>query len=188
MTQAYDPYYRDFPSNLLPARTPFTRAGQGDAGQVFVYMTRKWVRWSMVLDRTRLDLIHDEARQCIPPGFSQFWLLEKRYSTARPGGRARTRPSLENYPFDRFTPPVETERPATGNDDNHFIEKRSSFPVLEEKLLIVLREPPQRPDGKGDVLSYHLREAEALRAAEAYTRRSQRRAVVALLLWDEFWF
>ena len=65
---------------------------------------------------------------------------------------------------------------------------------------LVLREPPQRPDGKGDVLSYHLREAEALkeirerleradtRAAEAYTRRSQRRAVVALLLWDEFWF
>ena len=92
MTQAYDPYYRDFPSNLLPARTPFTRAGQGDAGHVFVYMTRKWIRWSMVLDRTRLDLIHDEARQCIPPGFSQFWLLEKRYSTTRPGGRARTRP------------------------------------------------------------------------------------------------
>lgn len=171
MTQAYDPYYRDFPSNLLPARTPFTRAGQGDAGHVFVYMTRKWVRWSMVLDRTRLDLIHDEARQCIPPGFSQFWLLEKRYSTTRPGSRARPRPSLDDYPFDRFTPPVETERP-----------------VLEEKLLVVLREPPQRPDGKGDVLSYHLREAEALRAAEAYTRRSQRRAVVALLLWDEFWF
>ena len=171
MVQPYDPYYRYFPSNLLPARTPFTRAGQRDAGHVFIYMTRKWIRWSLVLDKTRLNLIHDEARQCIPPGFSQFWLLEKRYSTAKPGGRSRTRASLENYPFDRFTPPVETERP-----------------VLEEKLLIVLREPPQQPDGKGDVLSYHLREAEALRAAEAYTRRSQRRAIVALLLWDEFWF
>lgn len=180
MAHAYDPYYRDFPSNLLPAHTPFTRAGQGDAGHVFIYMTRKWRRgvnlssegdtftpcWSLVLDRSRLDLIHAEARQCIPPGFSQLWLLEKRYSTARPGGRAR--PVLTHPPVDRRGPPPKT--------------------ILEEQLLVVLREPPQRPDGKGDVLSYHLRETEALRAAEAYTRRSRHRAVVAGLLWDELWF
>ncbi len=186
MAHAYDPYYRDFPSNLLPARTPFTRAGQGDAGHIFIYMTRKWMRWSLVLDRTRLNLIHDEARQCIPPGFSQFWLLEKRYSTARLGGRAR--PSLKHYPLDRFRPPPETGRPGKRNDADPLIKKSASFALLEEKLLIVLREPRRRPDGKGDVLSYHLREAEARRAAEAYTRRSRCRAVVAGLLWDELWF
>ena len=84
----YDPYYRDFPSNLLPVRTPFTRAGQHDAGQVFIYMTRKWVRWSLLLDHTRMERIYDEARECIPSGFSQFWLLEKRYSTKKPRMRS----------------------------------------------------------------------------------------------------
>lgn len=170
-TPQYDPYYRDFPSNLLPVRTPFTRPGRRDAGQVFVYMTRKWVRWSLLLDHTHMDSIYEEARQCIPAGFSQFWLLQKRYSTPKPGAQSRSSALLRRYPYDQFEPTVESKRP-----------------VLEEKLTVVLREPLQQPDGRGDVLSYHLREAEAVAAAEAYTRQFRRRAIVARLLWDELWF
>lgn len=170
-THQYDPYYRDFPSNLVPVRTPFTRSGQHDAGQVFVYMTRKWIRWSLLLDKTRIDSIYEEARQCIPAGFSQFWLLQKRYSTPKPGARSRSSAAPSTFPSKQFASPVELQRP-----------------VLEEKLTIVLREPPQQPDGQGDVLSYHLRETEAVAAAKAYTRQFRRRAIVALLLWDELWF
>lgn len=164
----YDPYYRNFPSNLLPVRTPFTRAGQHDAGQVFIYMTRKWVRWSLLLDHTRLERIYGEARECIPSGFSQFWLLEKRHSTQKPRMRSGS------------------SRPAGPDRGEGAAESHPT--ALAEKLYVVLREPLQQPDGKGDVLSYHLYEAEAVAAADAYTRQYRRRAVVGLLLWDELWF
>jgi hypothetical protein len=174
--QHYDPYYRAFPSNLLPVRTPFTRAGQHDAGHVFIYMTRKWVRWSLLLDHTRLECIYDEARECIPSGFSQFWLLEKRYSTQKPRMPKRS---------SRFIASGQSKAPGG------ISEERASEPhptALEEKLYVALREPPQQPDGKGDMLSYHLHEAGAVAAADAYTRQFGRRAVVGLLLWDELWF
>jgi hypothetical protein len=171
----YDPYYRNFPSNLLPVRTPFTRAGRHGAGQVFIYMTRKWVRWSLLLDHTRMERIYDEARECIPAGFSQFWLLEKRYSTQKPRMRGRGAP--------RRAGPDQS-------DQSHLAEIAAEPPptALAEKLCVVLRDPPQQPDGKGDILSYYLHEAEAVAAANAYTRQQQRRAVVGRLLWDELWF
>ena len=168
----YDPYYRDFPSNLLPTRTPFTRAGHHDTGQVFIYMTRKWVRWSLLLDHTRIERIYDEARECIPSGFSQFWLLEKCYSTQK----SRTRSGSSRSVASR-------QSKASGERAN---EPQPT--ALEEKLYVTLREPPQQPDGKGDMLSYHLHESEAVAAADAYTRQQHRRAVVGLLLWDELWF
>ena len=172
----YDPYYRNFPSNLLPVRTPFTRAGHHDAGHVFIYMTRKWIRWSLLLDHSRIERIYDEARECIPSGFSQFWLLEKCYSTQKPHLRnrsSRTVASSQSKASDGISGELASEPHSTG---------------LEEKLYVALREPPQQPDGKGDMLSYHLHKAEAVAAADAYTRQHRRRAVVGLLLWDELWF
>jgi hypothetical protein len=80
-TEQYDPYYRDLPSTLMPARTPFTRPGRHDAGQIFIYVTNKAKRWSVLLDKTRIEGLYEEARQYVPRGISQFWLLEKRYST-----------------------------------------------------------------------------------------------------------
>ena len=168
----YDPYYRNFPSRLLPARTPFTRAGDYDAGQVFIYMTRKWVRWSLLLDSSFMERIYDEARECIPSGFSQFWLLEKRYCTQKP--RRRNKPARSGL--------LSQSKVADG------IVRKAHPTALEEKLYVALREPPRQPDGKGDMLSYHLHETEAVTAADAYTRHHGRRAGVGLLLWDELWW
>ena len=172
----YDPYYRNFPSNLLPVRTPFTQAGHYDAGDVFIYMTRKWVRWSLLLDHTRMEHIYDEARVYIPSGFSQFWLLEKCYSTQKPrlrNGASRVVASRQSKASGGISGENASEPHPTAS---------------EEKLYVALREPPQQPDGKGDLLSYHLLKAEAVAAADAYTRQYRRRAVVGLLLWDELWF
>lgn len=51
----YDPYYRNFPSTALPARTPFTHSGRGDAGHVFSYLTHRKPNWSLLLDKSRLE-------------------------------------------------------------------------------------------------------------------------------------
>ena len=125
----YDPYYRNFPSNLLPVRTPFTRAGHHDAGHVFIYMARKWIRWSLLLDHSRIERIYDEARECIPSGFSQFWLLEKCYSTQKPHLRnrsSRTVASSQSKASDGISGELASEPHSTG---------------LEEKLYVALREP-----------------------------------------------
>src|SRR5262245_5037227 len=165
-----DPYYRDFLSNVVPLRTPFTRSGRHDAGQVFIYMTNMWKRWSLLLDKARADGVYVEARQHIPRGISQFWLLEKRYSTHK----VRAWP-IGNRPR-RNTPLAQKDFPA-----------EMARGVWPGKLLVVLKEPSQYYTPQGDVLSYHLQEAEAIAAAESYTRRHHRRAIVGLLLWDELW-
>jgi hypothetical protein len=168
--ELYDPYYRDLPSIVMPARTPFTRAGQLDTGHVFIYMTHKWKRWSLLLNKSCVDNIYEEARLYIPRGFSQFLLLEKRYST-------QTRKV--------FSPHSPTQRSTTLNHSTRSAERD---PRIEEgRPLVVLREPVRSDTPQGDVLSYHLEEAVAVAAAETYTRQHHRRAVVGLLLWDEMW-
>lgn len=156
-------YYRDFPSNLLPARTPFTRAGRGDAGQLFIYVSNRLLRWSLLLAKDRVEQIYPEARQQIPPGFAHVWLLEKRYSTRRADtpGRAPAPATVQDH-----------RTPVTGLG--------GSF--------VVLAEPSPAPGAQGDVLSYHLQEDAAVAAADGYTRRHRRRAIVGLLVWDDYWF
>ena len=58
-------YYRDFPSNVLPARTPFTRPGRGDAGLLFIYVSNRQLRWSLLLAKDRVERIYPEARKQI---------------------------------------------------------------------------------------------------------------------------
>ena len=163
-----DYYYRDFPSNILPARTPFTRVGQGDSGQLFIYVSNRRRRWSLLLAKDRVEEIYREARKQIPPGFAHVWLLEKRYSTRPANFHARARPqSPPANPQDRGN-----RTPVTGLGES----------------LIVLAEPSQSPGVQGDVLSYHLQESKAVEAAEEYTKWHRRRAVVGLLVWDDYWF
>jgi hypothetical protein len=159
----YDPYYRDLPSNVMPARTPFTRPGQRDAGHVFIYMTHKWKRWSLLLDKTCVENVYEEARLYIPRGFAQLLLLEKRYSTLNPKIFTAQNLSKKSKHAQTIQPP-EPGRP-----------------------FVVLREPIPSDTPQGDVLSYHLEEAAAITAAETYTRQHHRRAVVGLLLWDTMW-
>lgn len=169
--ELYDPYYRDLPSNLVPARTPFTRPGRSDVGHVFIYLTNKSKRWSVLLNKMRLEYLYDEARQCIPRGISQFWLLEKRYSTHKPGvanAPNRARRSLYISQGNSFTEPDRQ--------------------LGSSKTLIVLREPERSYTRQSDILSYHFDEAAAVAAAETYTHKHHRRAVVGLLLWDEAWW
>lgn len=100
--EKYDPYYRAFPSNVVPIRTPFTRPGCRDAGHVFLYVMNTQKRWSLLLDETRAVGIYEEARQRIPDGICQLWLVEKRYSTRKPrsprppGSRVRGNASLDH--------------------------------------------------------------------------------------------
>lgn len=157
-------YYRDFPSNVLPARTPFTRPGHGDAGQLFIYVSNRLLRWSLLLAKERVEQIYSEARKQIPPGFAHIWLLEKRYSTRQPKTSARPKPFATGHP--------DTRTPVTGLGES----------------FVVLAEPSQTPGVQGDVLSYHLRENAAIDAADAYTTRHRRRAIVGLLVWDDYWF
>src|SRR5262249_13182152 len=114
--------------------------------------------------------IYTEARRYVPGGLSQFWLLEKRYSThtlrVGPSGSHPRR----NISSDQSGVPAKLDH--------------SAWP---DKLLVVLREPSRYYTQQGDVLSYHLQEADAVAAAEAYTRQRHRRAIVGLLLWDEMW-
>jgi hypothetical protein len=168
--EQYDPYYRDLPANVVPARTPFTRPGQSDAGHVFIYLTNKWKRWSLLLDKARTANIYTEARQYVPGGLSQFWFLEKRYSTDKPRVRPLVNHTRRNIPLGPRDFSVELDRGAGPGT-----------------LLVVLREPARYYTQQGDVLSYHLQEADAVAAAETYTRRHHRRAIVGLLLWDEMW-
>src|SRR5262245_14933225 len=156
--EKYDPYYRDLPSSLVPVRTPFTRPGQRDTGHVFIYLTNKWKRWSLLLDKAHIDGIYDEARRYIPRGLSQFWLLEKRYSTHTLRGRPVGNSPRRNVSFDRSDFPIGLDRSAQPG-----------------KLLVVLREPSRYYTQQGDVLSYHLQETDAIAAAETYTRRRHRR-------------
>lgn len=169
-TASYDPYYRHLPSALVPARTPFTRPGRLDAGHVFVYLTSLWKRWSLLLDERSGLGLYDEARQCIPRGISQLWLVEKRYSTQLPRDPSavrRTPPALASR-RSPLPPSTAQERPG-GN------------------LLVVLCEPARVYARQNDIVSYHFEEAEAVAAAELYTRRRHRRALVGRLLWDELW-
>lgn len=169
--EPYDPYYRDLPSYLVPVRTPFTRSGQHDVGHLFFYLTNRGKRWSLLLNKERIDGMYDEARQYVPRGISQFWLLEKRYSTNKPNVQEST---------NRVRPraPVLPQKSAEGTDQQ----------TGTGKTLIVLREPEQTHIRQSDIVSYHFVEADAVAAAENYTRRHHRRAVVGLLLWDEPWW
>ena len=165
-----DPYYRYFPSNVVPVRTPFTRAGRYDAGHLFIYVTNKRRRWSLLLDEKRMQNIYEEAQQNIPGGISQLWLVEKRYSTRKPrsrgtGGRERGR-SLPN-----------PDESSTQSDQR----------VRTEQVLVVLKEPVPSDKLQGDIISYHLNETDAILAAETYTRRYNHRTVVGSLLWDQIW-
>lgn len=169
--EPYDPYYRDLPSNLLPVRTPFTRSGRHDAGHVFIYVTNKSKRWSVLLNETHLESLYDEARQYIPRGISQFWLLEKRYSTHKPGVTNVPNRARNSTRIDQGNSPTESNRQLGSG-----------------KTLVVLREPEHSYTRQSDILSYHFSEAAAVASAEIYTRRHQRRAVVGLLLWDEAWW
>lgn len=168
--ELYDPYYRDLPSSIVPARTPFTRSGPLDAGHLFIYMTHKWKRWSLLLDKSCADNIYEEARLYIPRGFSQFLLLEKRYST-------KTEKVLPSHS------PTQRRTPLGHNTRSTEIAPRAE----EGRPLVVLREPVRSDTPQGDVISYHLEEAAAVAAAETYTRHHHRRAIVGLLLWDEMW-
>lgn len=168
--EKYDPYYRNFPSNVVPIRTPFTRPGGHDAGHVFIYMTNKWKRWSVLLDEARVNEVYEEARQRIPGGLSQFWLLEKRYSTHKSRRLSLSAPRRSNAPSDHIGAPAK-------------LEPR----VPSGAVLVTLKEPSRYATRQGDVLSYHFQEADAVAAAEAYTRRHHRRAIVGLLLWDTIW-
>ncbi len=170
----YDPYYRDFPSNALPARTPFTRSGRNDAGYVFFYLTHKKPNWSLLLEKSRMDYIYAEADMRIPRDFTQFLLLEKRYSTPKLQSRARRAAHPRS-----ITPPPQQE--TLGNSSDSSVRSFSN-------TLIVLREPDPILIKQGDIVSYHLQEDEAIAAAEAYTRQNNHRAIVGLLLWDERWY
>ena len=169
--ESYDPYYRDLPSNVVPVRTPFTRSGQHDVGHLFIYLTNKGKRWSLLLNKARVDGLYDEARQYIPRGISQFWLLEKRYSTHKPGVQDVTNRARSRTPVHQQKSSGETDHQAGTS-----------------RTLVVLREPEHSSTRQSDILSYHFDEAEAVAAAESYTRRHHRRAVVGLLLWDEAWW
>ena len=162
-----DYYYRDFPSQVLPTRTPFTRAGRGDAGLLFIYISNRRQRWSVLLAKEQVEHIYPEARKQIPSGFAHVWLLEKRYSTRPVGFHTRTK-----HPSPLHQPAQGDRTPVTGLGES----------------FILLAEPSPAPGVQGDVLSYHLQEGAAIEAAEEYTRRYRRRAVVGLLVWDDYWF
>ena len=170
----YDPYYRNFPSNALPVRTPFTRSGRNDAGYIFFYLTHKKPNWSLLLEKSRMDYIYAEADMRIPRDFTQFLLLEKRYSTQTSQSRARRsgRP--------RSIPPL-PEQQTVASDSGSSANSSSN-------TLIVLREPDPVLTKQSDIVSYHLREDEAIAAADTHTRQNNRRALVGLLLWDERWY
>ena len=166
-TTSPDYYYRDFPSQVLPTRTPFTRVGRGDAGLLFIYISNRRQRWSVLLDKERVEHLYPEARKQIPPGFAHVWLLEKCYSTRPAGFHTRTK-----HPHPLHPPAQGDRTPVTGLGES----------------FILLAEPSPAPGVQGDVLSYHLQEGAAIEAAEEYTKRSRRRAVVGLLVWDDYWF
>lgn len=169
--ESYDPYYRELPSMLMPVRTPFTRPGRNDAGQIFVYVTNKAKRWSVLLDKARMEGLYEEARQYIPRGISQFWLLEKRYSTHKLGVRS-IQPRARS-----------TARVGRGPSQGEL-----TYQATSGRTLVVLREPEPTPTRQSDIVSYHFAETEAIAAAETYTRRHHRRTVVGVLLWDEAWW
>lgn len=168
--EPYDPYYRNFPSTLVPVRTPFTRSGRHDAGHVFVYLTNLWKRWSLLLDETCGLGVYDEARQCVPRAISQLWLVEKRYSTQLAREMLATRRARPAAKAGHSAPPPTVDQwNPSGN------------------VLVVLREPDRSYARQSDIVSYHFEEADAVAAAETYTRQQHRRALVGRLLWDELW-
>ena len=168
--ELYDPYYRDFPSNVVPVRTPFTRPGRLDAGHVFIYVTNKRRRWTLLLDKTRMSAIYEEARQYIPGGISQLWLVEKRYSTHKPRSRPLGNRTRADTSLDHNEPPA-----------------KRAHQIQSDQILVVLKEPLHSDALEGDIVSYHFREAEAILVAETYARRHNHRTIVGLLLWDQIW-
>ncbi|MBI3245806.1 MAG: hypothetical protein HYZ50_04785 [Deltaproteobacteria bacterium] len=168
--EPYDPYYRNFPSTLVPVRTPFTRSGRHDAGHVFVYLTSLWKRWSLLLDETCGLGVYDEARQCVPRAISQLWLVEKRYSTQIAREMLATRRARPARASGHSAPPPAVDRGSQSGN-----------------VLVVLREPDRSSARQSDIVSYHFEEDNAVAAAEVYTRQQHRRALVGKLLWDELW-
>lgn len=168
MSTKIDPYYRIFPSNTTPSRTPFSRSGYADANHFFIYMTNR-KKWSLLLDKARLDQIFAEAQTIIPIGYNQLWLFEKIYSTKKAKiqqtahGSTPLYESHKDYPAD--------------------IE-RCNWP---EQLFVVLMEPYLMQSHNSHVLSYHLHEHEAINTANDYTFIKNRRAVVGKMLWDAYW-
>jgi hypothetical protein len=167
---SYDPYIRLLPSNIMPERTPFTRAGRLDAGHLFIYNTNKWKRWSLLLDKAHKDCIYEEALHFIPRGIFQLWLVEKRYSTHLERGAL-----LDTGP----------QRNTRANQSHQLAPP--DLQTSDGRPLVVLREPARDHTLQGDVLSYHLEETDAIAAAETYTRRHHHRALVGMVLWDEIW-
>ena len=168
MAMKLDPYYRNFPSNVHPPRTPFSRSGTADAGHIFLYLTNSH-RWSLLLDRSQRRFIIDEAQQIIQIGYNQLWIFEKLFSTRKARRRQPVSKAAFGYTFSQS---------AREELD------RSKWPG---KLIAVLREPYDFHTTSRDLLSYHLKVEEAIESAETYTRLKNRRAVVGLMLGDVYW-
>lgn len=163
-----DPYYRQFPSNVNPQRTPFSRSGTSDAGHIFLYLTNSH-KWSLLLDGLRRSSILDEAHRIISAGYNQLWIFEKLFSTRRARRRQPVDADDMEYKF------------------SHAARKELNRSEWPGKLIVVLREPYGFPTTHGDVLSYHLNAEEAIESAETYTRLKNRRAVAGLMLGDVYW-
>ena len=74
---------RSQPELLLPVRAEMM------PGMSFFYLTHKKPNWSLLLEKSRMDYIYAEADIRIPRDFTQFLLLEKRYSTRTLQSKAR---------------------------------------------------------------------------------------------------
>ena len=163
-----DPYYRNFLSNTLPIRTPFSRSGIKDRGHYFIYMTNSR-KWTLLLDRHKFEEIGDEAQKLIPMGYNQLWLFKKIYSTKRFPKKQSVGKSIADYSFHNNYP-SDLERKYWPN-----------------RLYVVLREPYTFSTIDGDVLSYCIKESDAIHEANIYTLQKNRRSVVGLMVWDLQW-
>lgn len=162
-------FFGGMPGVLRPPRTPFGEPGRPSEPAAFYYFTNRMSgRFSYLLTdplaREKLDYLYFHPQH--GPGYNQLWVFEKRYASARP-----TDAQCDERPFRRH---------------EHYPEglARNDWPG---RLLVLLREPDPRSPVSNDVLRYYLRENAAIKAADAYTRRQGRRAVVGLMLADLNW-
>ena len=93
----------------------------------------------MLLDKTRIESLYDEARQYIPRGIFQFWLLEKRYRIHKPGGKDVMRRT-------------QNRAPANPRDSSRGPDRQGGT----GRTLVVLREPEPVFARQSDILSYHI--------------------------------
>lgn len=163
-----DPYYRNFRSNAIPNRTPFSKSGIEDRGHYFIYMTNSR-KWSLLLDSQRFGEIENEVQKKILMGYNQLWLFMKIFSTKRLPKRQLVDGSIVDYTFNREYPSA---------------LQRKHWPY---RLYVVLREPYTFGTLDGDILTYCTAESDAINAANIYTLQKNRRAVVGLLIWDLQW-